>query len=355
MLFGAGAGTLPACGGGDDDPRPAVLDHVAHAVAVPEFAAFAGAAEAARGALADLCAETSTSTLTAARDAWHAERDAWNRTLPFAFGPRKVEQNALDFWPVRPTSIEGAVAAAPDDVDAAHVAGLGVAARGLPALEYLLWGDDPAAVLADLSDPAQGARRCAYARALADDIAARAAALAAAWTDEYAAALADAGRGSAVYPSIQRGLDEVVNAVIDALLTMVKSRLDAPLGNLTGAAVDPTLLESRYAGRAADDLRASLAGVWAVYHGADPDAPAAGLSVLVRARDPRLDDRVRAQHARVLDVLDALPGPLADVIVTDRNAVQTVRDELDTLRRLLKLEVASQLGVTLSLTDNDGD
>ena len=36
-------------------------------------------------------------------------------------------------------------------------------------------------------------------------------------------------------------------------------------------------------------------------------------------------------------------------------AVQSARDEIDTLRRLIKLDVASLLNVTLSLSDNDGD
>ena len=55
------------------------------------------------------------------------------------------------------------------------------------------------------------------------------------------------------------------------------------------------------------------------------------------------------------EALIAVPPPLQLSVETDRNAVQALRDEVDALRRLIKLDVASLLGVTLSLSDNDGD
>ncbi|MCY1007217.1 imelysin family protein [Nannocystis pusilla] len=292
--------------------------------------------------------------LATAQNAWSAERDAWSRVLPFGFGPLPPELNALDFWPVRVDTVEDAVAGAPDAPDAAYLGGLGVSAKGMPALEYLLWGTEEAPALVALQ-AGDGARRCGYARLLAADIAARTDALATAWSGEYADALATAGSGSTTYASLKAGLDEIVNKSIDACLTMVKGKLDNPLGNLTGAAEDPSLMESRFSGRTRADLQANLEGVWAVYHGADDGAPAAGISVLVRELDPALDDRVRAQYARAGEVLAAVPEPMTSSLLAHRTAVQLARDELDTLRRLLKLDVASTLGVTLALSDNDGD
>lgn len=356
MLFGAGAGALLgfACGDGGDDSRPAVLEHVAREVAAPAFTALHERAEEMVAAMDFLCAAPDPGALATAQNAWSAERDAWSRVLPFGFGPLPAELNALDFWPVRVDTVEDAVAGAPDAPDAAYLGGLGVSAKGMPALEYLLWGTEEAPALVALQAEA-GARRCGYARLLAADIAARTDALATAWSGEYADALATAGSGSTTYASLKAGLDELVNKSIDACLTMVKGKLDNPLGNLTGAAEDPSLMESRFSGRTRADLQANLAGVWAVYHGADEGAPAAGISVLVRELDPALDDRVRAQHARAGEVLAAVPEPMTSSLVADRTAVQLARDELDTFRRLLKLDVASTLGVTLALSDNDGD
>jgi predicted lipoprotein len=340
-----------SCGAGDD-PRPRVLGHVAHEVAEPAFASFQAAADAAASATAALCDAPTDATLAAARDAWHAERDAWDRLLPLSFGPiaEQMQAGPLDFWPVRPDTIEAAIT---DATDAAAITrtwldGKGTSAKGMPALEYMLFAADALPALTD-------ARRCAYAEVLAADIAARATALHTAWSPGFADTLARAGAGSELYSSSQLGLDAVVNASIDALFMMVKAKFDTPLGNLTGAAVDPELLESRYAARSVRDLQRNLDGVWAVYHGADPQAPAEGVSTLVQAIDPALDERVRMQYARTVDVVAAIPEPIADALTTDRSAVQLARDELDTLRRMFKLDVASTLGVTLSLSDNDGD
>ena len=358
--FGAAAGLAAGLScRGDDDPRQAVLAHVAHAVAVPAFTDLRDRAQEAADAVAALCLAPDAAALDAARAAWDAERDAWGGVLPLNFGPLEPELSSLDFWPARAGTIEDAIVAAGDAaaIDITYVAGLGISARGMPALGYLLWGEDPEAVLAAMSDPALGPRRCAYAEAVADDISARAELVRAAWADDFAAALASAGDGSEVYATVRLALDDVVNHEIDALATVVKAKLDNPLGNLGGAAVDPTLLESRFSGRSLADLQANLTGVWRVYHGAgiEPGAPAAGLSVLVRERDPDLDDRLRAQYDRARAVLSAVPEPLASALVDDRAAVQMARDELDGLRRMIKLDVASQLGVTLSLSDNDGD
>lgn len=354
--LGAAAGA--SCGGDDTDAlRRRVLHHLGHAVAGPAFEAFERAAQAAALRTDALCDAPSDAALADARAAWSAGRDAWSRTLPFGFGPlaEQMQPGPLDFWPARPDTIEAAIAGAPAAIDATYLASKGTSAKGMPALEYLLFGTDPAAVLPALTDPTGGARRCAYARVVAEDIAARATAVHDAWSPGFADALARAGDGSPVYASAQAGVDEVVNKLIDGLAVMVKTKLDTPLGNLTGAAVDPALLESRFSGRARADLAANLEGVWAVYHGADPVGVAEGLGVLVHDVDPGLNQRVHVQYESAAAAVAAIPEPLADALTTDREAVQFARDELDALRRMLKLDVASALGVTLMLSDNDGD
>ncbi|MFY0541951.1 hypothetical protein [Nannocystis pusilla] len=74
---------------------------------------------------------------------------------------------------------------------------------------------------------------------------------------------------------------------------------------------------------------------------------------------PRARPRARRPRARPVRPRGRGPGrrPRAHdrLLVADRTAVQLARDELDTFRRLLKLDVASTLGVTLALSDNDGD
>lgn len=349
---------LGSCSAPADDRGP-VLRAVAD-LGVAASDDFAREAEALRGGVEALCAGPSVTTLEAAQGRWSAAYDAWAFTAALALGPEMEHEVAVDFWPARTDTIEGQIAAAPAAVDDAYIDGLGASAKGLPALEYMLFGEgdaggDPQAALAALGDPGAGAARCAYALALARDLEGRAAAIADAWSGEFADVLAQAGEGSPRFADRKAAIDAIVNQSIDALASAVKVELDKPLGNETGAPPDPTLLRSRFRGGMAGALEAELRGVWAVYHGADEAAAATGVSTLVVALDPDLDARVREQYGYTVDAVLALPAPPGPALTDQRDAFQAARDEIDALRRLLKLDVASRLGVTLSLSDNDGD
>lgn len=332
-----------ACGEGDGLRRE-VLAHLADDVIVPAHDQLEADATALAQALAATC---DNGDAAPAQAAWRALRDSWSVTGAFAFGPvaEQMQAGPLDFWPVRTDTIEAKILEAPAAIDAAYIDALGTSAKGLPALEYLLF--------AGPIDPKSP--RCAYAVALADDVVRRTGELADAWQTGAAEALRTAGHGSTIYTSEQLGLDAVVNATIENLYRMVKDKLDRPLGNLTGSAPDPAISESIFSHGGRVDLERNLDGFERVYLGADLESGGdPGLGALVAARDAALDERILAQLAVARAALAAFDR-LDTALVDDRSAVQTARDELDALRRLIKLDVASLLGVTLSLSDNDGD
>ena len=342
-----GTALVAGCSGSDGDVlRREVLAHLADEVFVPTHARLQVDAAALATATAKLCV-TADADPAAAQKAWRTTRGDWSVTAAFAFGPVALQMQAgpLDFWPVRSDTIEAKILGAPATLDAAWIDGLGTSAKGLPALEYLLFAQPLPA----------NSPRCAYATALADDIARRCDALASGW-EAHAEDLRTAGAAASAYASEQAGLDAVVNATIENLYRMVKDKLDRPLGNLSGSDPDPTGLESRFSGTTRDDLEANLRGFAMVYLGADGESGGEpGLGALVVSRDPDLDRRILAQHGVARDALASIPEPLATALTDHRGDVQTARDEIDALRRLIKLDVASLLGVTLSLSDNDGD
>ena len=338
-----------ACTAGTDEEalRREVLAHLADEVFVRTHADLQAHAEALRPALTAVCANYGDASLAAANEAWTHTHANWNLTGSFAFGPlvAQMQASSLDFWPVRTDTVDAAVADAPDPVEAAYVDALGTSAKGMPALEYLQFAAPQAGF----------AGACSYMLALADDIQGRTTELADAWQLE-AAALKTAGEPDSTYASAQVAVDAIVNQTIENLYAMVKTKLDRPLGNLTGSPADPTLVESRFSAISLTDLTCNLDSFALVYLGADltaSDPP--GLGALVVERDPDLDARILLQMTRARDALAAIPEPLATALTADRTAVQTARDEIDALRRLIKLDVAQLLGVTLSLSDNDGD
>ena len=121
---------------------------------LPAAQAFAASSNALREQLAQGCA-----SLPAARERWLAALLDWERLSAVAVGPLIERRSArtVDFWPTRPAMVDGAVAAAPADVKSLER--VGAPAKGLPAIEYLLWPKQP--------DAAQ----CAYAALLAQECA----------------------------------------------------------------------------------------------------------------------------------------------------------------------------------------
>lgn len=342
------ASVAPACAPADDEAlRRDVLAHLADDVFVPTTAKLRDEAAALPPAVRAACAAPSPDLDAAVDMAWRHTHNEWSVTAAFVIGPvvEQMQVGPLDFWPVRSDTVDDAVAAAPAAVDAAYVDSRGTSAKGLPALEYLLYAD-PAALTGT---------RCSYAAALADDIVERTAAIADAWPAQ-AEAFKSAGDSGSPYTSTQAAVDALVNATIENLYAMVKSKLDRPLGNLTGSPVDVSLVESRYSDNSLTDLRCNLDGFALVYLGADlKSGGAPGLGALVADRDPELDVRITDQLQIAGDALAAIPPPLSRALADDPSLVQTARDEIDTLRRYIKLDVAQLLNVTLSISDNDGD
>ena len=121
---------------------------------LPAAQAFAASSVALREQLAQGCA-----ALPAARERWLAALLDWERLAAVAVGPLIERRSArtVDFWPTRPAMVNAAVATAPADIKALER--VGAPAKGLPAIEYLLWQNQP--------DAAQ----CSYAGLLAQECA----------------------------------------------------------------------------------------------------------------------------------------------------------------------------------------
>ena len=182
-----------------------------------------------------------------------------------------------------------------------------------------MFGDDPT-----------GARPCAYAASAAELVATTAASLA----DEWAAG---------VDADTQQVIEELVNGIVFALADLSDMRLGPASGSTTGTPA-PGDVDAGPAHSALDDMLAVLDGVDAVVDGLDP---------LIAAQSAEATDRLAAQLGRARTNIGLIPAPLATA--TDVDAMESAY--LSTAAALLvaRAEVASLLGVTLTLGDADGD
>jgi predicted lipoprotein len=220
---------------------------------------------------------------------------------------------------------------------------MGTTARGLPVLEYLLFG----------GDIVEDSGRCQVALAVAEDLASLAGAMAASWADPQEGYAAQLLNGGGDFGSTHALFAEVLSRLGFTVEDIRRDRLNAPLGE-DDASAAPESVESWPSGRSLADIRDSLRGVNEVFEGAAPDG--VGLTDMLEFR--RRADTVgayRGAYADVLVKLAAVPEPLSDSILYERHAIVALEASLAELQRVIQVDIGNVLSASLTFNDADGD
>lgn len=331
-----GAGGAPSPSG---DELTAQLTAIAEEVIVPAYEELGAALASLRESAASLCAAPSAASLEEARLGWRRASAAWQASRAGGVGPAMDARLSSDVaFAARAPNVDELLAGG-EPVDRASVAQRGAAVRGLYALEIALFGTGSDALAAP-----EGARRCEYASSVA------------ALAEEAAAPVVEAWSSGAAVDALVEGLDDGLRSSVSALVNETSGRLQEVdrkgLRDMAAAASVDELAESRRDGPAAHrlaDLRALASGATAVL--GDEDV---GLTALVAEVDPDLAERLIAGRAAVEESLAALPDSVAAGL-GDPGAVAAAAQAVTALQVLTATELASELGVTISFSDADGD
>lgn len=316
--------------------------------ALPRAQDFDRSARAMVPAVAALCQAPTASgkaALESARTAWLATTRAWEQLAAVSVGPviARRSQRAIDFAPTRPALIEKAIAAQPQGAKAFER--IGTPAKGLPALEWLLW-----------TRPAQpGSPACSYAHEVAQDVARESTALAKAYAD---AATTDWGAEDEQEQSTQ-AISEFVNQWVGGIERLRWAQMDKPLraaGSGSGARPPD------YPRTASGSTLAAWAATWGALRSlttlpASADIPAAGealvpLEMYLRGKGLNpLADKMR----QATDKVDASMAQVQKSGLQNKAAIQQTARDLAALKFLAESEVAPALQVSIGFSDADGD
>jgi len=236
---------------------------------------------------------------------------------------------------------------------------LGANKRGLHAIEYLLFPQDDAELEAALlADDAAGARRRQFLSAAGGVVSANVDELALAWdpqNGDYAGHFSQPGGPDSVSPSVQAGLDTLLNESVVLSEVVANSKLGKPLGNTTGGNIDPALQESERASASLSDIVSNLRGMRNVYLGARDGRGGTSLSSLVHAKSALTDLHAQSALDDAEAAVRAIPEPFTQALSDSPETVTAAYDSLKTLKRILATEVLGTLGASLKFSDNDGD
>lgn len=267
----------------------------------------------------DAQGETAEQALDAARQQWLTTMTTWERLSSVAVGPLLEQrlQRRLDFTPTRPRMILKAIAAAPGSLT--DLERIGTPAKGIPALEWLLWTQPitPAST------------ECRYAALLAEELAHEAALLETAWL-------------RAGLPDETAALAELLNQWVGGLERLRWTNLEMPV-RVAGTAGPEVLPDYPRASAPA----ASWAAQWQAL--AALAAGETSLASLLRQRG-QMTHAANLTHS-VQECTAAMHGLTAQ----DSAGVLRTSGALAKLKRLVEDEIAPALGVSIGFSDADGD
>jgi predicted lipoprotein len=362
--------------------RIEVLERLSYEVIPALLDEFVAASKRLESAAASHGQAPGEATRGAARQAWVDAMDIWQRVELVQIGPLgamgSVEggqdlRDRIYSWPLTNPCRVDQKTADESYADEAALAKDLVNGRGLDALEALLFRDSPANACAPnaalntsgtwaaLGDAEVERRRAAYAAVAAKLVAADAVAARSAWGGASAGFGPDLGAPGPSRPYLMSGqeaLERVVHALFYLDLATKDRKVAKPAGIKDCASAScPEAVESPFAGRSLEHVRANLDGFRLVFSGAPPGVDAPGIDdllVLIGAGDTA---------AAVLEAIDAavesaamVPGDLGAAVTLEPQAVADLHQAIRDITDLLKTDLLSQLDLSAPETaagDND--
>ena len=280
----------------------------------------------------------------------------WSAVEILRFGPL-VEANRLEqffLWPDARGVVQRQVRSLLAALDAAaldqaQLAQQSVAVQGVPALEYALYADDAVRVIA--ADEAPGRYRCAFARAVAGNLARVAGEIAAGWRRD--APMAREFARPAPANTVYRSGDEIATEALKAIATALHAVRDQKLLPALGddiAAARPALLPLQRSTLTARLIGAQARALQDWYE-------ATGLGASLPTESAWVDGALRDELHRVQEDLTALTIPVAQALTDadQRDLLVHAALVLANARDIVEQHLAPALGVNLGFNSLDGD
>ncbi|HEX5658881.1 MAG TPA: imelysin family protein [Polyangiales bacterium] len=322
-------------------------------------------------------------TIARPQDAWRTADVAWQELEFFRFGPAgssglpggKDLRNLIYYYPdSSDCQVDQAL------VNQAFLMGaqaLNVSARGLGALEYLLFysGDANSCSSGTLIntpasggvtpwqaiDPAERARRrSAYATVLADDLLLQANALVAGWDPaqgNFLTQFATAGAGSTLFARAYDAFNVVDDAMwyLDVEVKDYKLAIPAGISPVCTPGPCPQLVESRFSSMSNANIRANISGFRLLFNGCGANYSGLGFDDWLRTIGRAdLADSMTSALINADNAVAALPLPLEQMVTSNLLPVQQAYTAIQAVTTLFKADFTTALNLQRPAV-NEGD
>lgn len=332
--------------------RSGLLTDFTNNVVLPGYADLVTTSDALHQAAATFADTPEMGTLTALRAAWNTTMEAWMACEMFRFGPQYTDNlnQRIAYAAVNNGLIENEIAGS-GPIDASYIANTGVTRKGLYALEYLLYNGDETTVLNAFTTGANAERRRIYVVSLSTDIATRITAIRTAWTDGgYAGSFI-----AATQSNINGSLNILVNAWIEHIELVRRDKVQLPSGIEAGGTPNPEAVENRLSGRSIANIRIAAEQWQRIFTSGGSGLDDNLNAINAQYQGEPLALKIRQEVDASIAACDAITVPLDDAVNSQQTQVNDLFLALKRLTVLTKVDMASQLGVIITFSDNDGD
>ncbi|MBL0910989.1 MAG: imelysin family protein [Bacteroidia bacterium] len=341
------------CKSADCFDRKTMLTDIGNKVIVPSFVEFATASTQLETEAQAFCAAPDIAGLEIVQQRWKETAYAIKKIELFQEGPVK---NALlypmiDFWPVRTNDVNNYLANS-TTITKQDLNSKGSTVKGSPVIEYLIFDKTGgnSAVLDRFTTAADASKRKDYLLALTDLLQDHAQQLSAEWSGTYLSTFTqNDGTG------ISSSSNSLVNELF-ALEDYIKGmKVGAPAGKKDGN-LYPMNVEAYYSSESMAFIRVNLDILEACFKGGDGQ----GFDDYLDFTEAELDGValskvISDQFGVCRSKCDAVTMPLSDAVSQQPAQVNELYTELQRLLVYLKVDMVNNLGITITLNDNDGD
>ena len=321
----------------------------------PGYAQLSESAAALSGKVKALCEQPSAAALKDARAAFAGEVEAWSKVEPLRFGPAAQEHRyeRLFYWPdpkgLGLRQVRDALAKQDGTVTKPEsLAAKSVALQGLPALEFLLYGEEAETLAKGGGD---AAFRCSFAASVAANVAAIAKAIDAGWSDDapFTKSYLAPGPDDPFY----RAPKEVTLELFKAFTTGIESVRDQKMANTLGAKPEearPQLAAFWRSGLSFSNMADNLAGVRDLF-------AKGGFAQVVHQDSAGVEDSILFDLDHAIEVLRGFDKPIAEVVRSEdlRAKLEALRVSLKSAATTAGDAIARGAGLTFGFNAMDRD
>jgi predicted lipoprotein len=302
-------------------------------------------------------ATPNTTTLSELRMQLHSSYERWQQVDMLEFGPAENVslRMYMNTYPVTTSKVEANITNGGYDLEQFG----NKDAQGFPAVDYLVNAKSEDSTLEMFTTGSNAAQRKAYLAAITNKMLDKVKGVKQEW-GTYRNTFVEA-----TGTDVNSSLSKMVNAFVLYYERYLRSgKVGLPAGVMTGTA-KPELVESYYAPQmSAHYAVTALMAVTSFYEGRSFLMQTAGTSSMkdylktIGTKDDNgqlISDLITKELAEAEAKMKAMKAPLKTAVVSERATVLAAYDELQQVVPLLKVDMVSAFGISITYTDNDGD